>query len=51
MARFVPVNVRYKNDEWAVVSAVTDTGSEYRLQIYDEVVVDAKNLEDGKVVI
>lgn len=50
VARFVPVNVRYKNDEWAVVSAVTDTGSEYRLQIYDEVVVDAKNLEDGKVV-
>lgn len=50
VARFVPVNVRYKNDEWAVVSAVTDTGSEYRLQIYDEVVVEAKNLEDGKVV-
>ena len=50
VARFVPVNVRYKNGEWAIVSAVVDTGAEYKLQIYDEVIVEAKNLEDGKVV-
>ncbi len=50
VARFVPVTIRYKNDKWAIVSAVQDTGSEYRLQIYDEVIVEAKNLEDGKVV-
>lgn len=50
VARFVPVNVRYKNGEWAIVSPVTDSGAEYKLQIYDEVIVEAKNLEDGKVV-
>lgn len=50
VARFVPVHVRYKNDEWAVVRAVLDTSAEYKLQIYDEVIVSAKNLEDGKVV-
>lgn len=50
VARFVPVNVRYKNEEWAIVSAVTDIGADYKLQIYDEVIVEAKNLEDGKVV-
>lgn len=50
VARFVPVDVKYKNGEWAIVSPVTNTGSEYKLQIYDEVIVEAKNLEDGKVV-
>lgn len=50
VARFVPVDVYYKNDEWAIVSAVTDTSYDYRLQIYDEVIVESKNLEDGKVV-
>ena len=50
VARFVPVDVKYKNGEWAIVSPVTNTGTEYKLQIYDEVIVEAKNLEDGKVV-
>ncbi|MBQ2613837.1 MAG: hypothetical protein IJB80_00690 [Clostridia bacterium] len=50
VARFVPVQVRYKNEDWAIVNAVLDTGSEYKLKIYDEVIVEAKNLEDGKVV-
>ncbi len=50
VARFVPVDVYYKNDQWAVVKAVTDASYNYRLQIYDEVIVEAKNLEDGKVV-
>ncbi len=50
VARFVPVDIRYKNEDWAIVSAVLDGGFEYRLQIYDEVIVEAKKLEDGKVV-
>lgn len=50
VARFVPVNVHYKNADWAIVSPAGDSSTEYRLQIYDEVIVDAKNLEDGKVV-
>ena len=50
VARFVPVDVYYKNDQWAIVRTVTDTSYNYRLQIYDEVIVEAKNLEDGKVV-
>lgn len=48
VARFVPVSVKYKNEDWAIVSAVS--GWDYQLQIYDDVIVDAKNLEDGKVV-
>ncbi len=48
--RFVPVNVIYRNADWIVVSPNMSVGAEYNLQIYDEVVVDAKNLEDGKVV-
>ncbi len=50
VARFVPINVHYKNGEWAIISPVTDSSLEYRLQIYDEVIVKAKKLEDGKVV-
>ncbi len=50
VVRFVPVHVNYRNDHWAIISPVLDTGAEYKLQIYDEIVVKAKNLEDGKVV-
>ncbi len=50
VARFVPVKLQYRNETWAVIHAVTDTGADYQLKIYDEVIVDAKNLEDGKVV-
>ncbi len=47
-ARFVPVNVIYKNDDFCIVSAVES--GEYRLKIYDEVIVKGKNIEEGKVV-
>lgn len=50
VARFVPVNVHYKNGDWAIISSAENVISEYKLQIYDEVVVESKNLEDGKVV-
>lgn len=49
-ARFVPVNLIYKNDEWAIISAAEPELGGYKLQIYDEVIVECKNLEDGKVV-
>ncbi len=50
VARFVPVNVRYKNDEWTIVSAAEPASGGARLQMYDEVIVDCRNLEDGKIV-
>ncbi len=50
VTRFVPVKLQYRNETWAIISAETGTGAEYQLKIYDEVIVDAKNLEDGKVV-
>ncbi len=50
VARFVPIKLLYRNETWAVISAVTDTGADYQLKIYDEVIVSGKNLEDGKVV-
>ena len=49
-AKFMPVNVKYKNDEWAIVSAVDSTDGEGRLRIYDEVIVNYKTLEDGKII-
>lgn len=48
-AKFVPVSVKYKNNEWAVVSPVDATGDS-KLKIYDEVIVDAKSVEDEKIV-
>ena len=50
VARFVPVKILYRNETWAVIQANTDILSDYQLKIYDEVIVEAKNLEDGKVV-
>ncbi len=49
-ARFVPVNKIYRNDEWTIVSAAEAELGAPKLQIYDEVIVECKNLEDGKVV-
>lgn len=49
-ARFVPVNLIYRNDEWAIVSAAEPELGGYKLQIYDEVIVECRNLEDGKIV-
>lgn len=50
VARFVPVTDLGRNEDWVIVQAVTDTNAEYKLQIYDEVIVDYKDVEDGKVV-
>ena len=49
-ARFMPVNVKYKNSEWAIVSAVDSQNGDGRLRIYDEVIVNYKTLEEGKIV-
>ena len=49
-AKFVPVNVKYKNEQWTVVSAAETDGSGSMLQEYDEVIVEGKNISDGKVV-
>lgn len=50
VARFVPVTDLGRDEDWVIVRAVTDTAVEYKLQIYDEVIVDYKDIEDGKVV-
>lgn len=50
VARFVPVNVKYKNDEWTIISAAEPESGGAKLQIYDEVIVDCRNLEDGKII-
>lgn len=49
-AYFVPINLNYRNDEWAVVSAAEPEAGGKRLQIYDEVIIECKNLEEGKIV-
>ena len=49
-AKFVPVNVKYKNDQWAIVYSVEPETAGNKLQIYDEVIVEGKNISDGKVV-
>ncbi|MBO5364521.1 MAG: hypothetical protein J6A56_03545, partial [Clostridia bacterium] len=49
VAQFVPVRLHYRNENWAIISAVQSGDAPY-LKIYDEVVVEAKNLESGKVV-
>lgn len=48
-AKFVPVNVRYKNDKWAIVSPIENIG-DIKLQMYDEVIVDSKSVEEDKIV-
>lgn len=50
VAKFVPVNVIYKNDEWTIVSAAEPQSGSAKLLMYDEVIVDCRNLEDGKIV-
>lgn len=49
-ARFVPVNKIYGNEDWVIISAAEAEPGRPKLQIYDEVIVECKNLEDGKVV-
>ena len=50
VAHFVPVDLKFKNDDWAIISSMDSETYDYKLQIYDEVVVDSKNMSDGKVV-
>lgn len=52
VARFVPVNLLYNNKEWAIISSVKSSESGYpeELEIYDEVIINTKGIEDGKVV-
>ncbi len=50
VARFVPVELLYNNKEWAIIKSVTDANYETRLEIYDEVIINSKGIEDGKVV-
>lgn len=50
VAKFAPVNVRYRNDEWTIVDAAESQSSGTNLQIYDEVIVSCRNLEDGKII-
>ncbi|MBQ3573529.1 MAG: HlyD family efflux transporter periplasmic adaptor subunit [Clostridia bacterium] len=50
VAKFVPVNVRYRNDEWTIVDSVESQTGGAKLQIYDEVIVSCRNLEDGKII-
>ena len=48
VARFVPVNVKYRNEDFSIVSAKETDG--FKLKLYDEVIVECRNLEDGKIV-
>lgn len=50
VAKFVPVNVRYRNDEWTIVDSAEPQAGGAKLQIYDEVIVSCRNLEDGKII-
>lgn len=50
VAKFVPVNLIYRNEDWAIVSAAEAELGGTKLKIYDEVIVKCRNLEDGKVV-
>ncbi len=49
-AKFVPVNLVHKNDDWAIVTAAEPELGGAKLQMYDEVIVECRNLEDGKIV-
>ena len=46
MARFVPVNIKYNSKDWAI-AAETIEGDE-TLKLYDELIVNGKDLYDGK---
>ncbi len=48
VARFVPVNLEYRNEDFAIVSPKDNDG--FKLKLYDEVIVQCRNLEDGKIV-
>lgn len=51
VARFVPIELIYNNKEWAIISRPDKLeDGELSLEIYDEVIVDTKGIEEGKVV-
>lgn len=46
-AEFVPVNIVYTVDDWALCEAITEDGN---LRLYDEVIVKGKNIYEGKII-
>ena len=46
-ARFVPVNIVYSNEGYAICEASKEDGS---LKLYDEIIVKGKNIYDGKII-
>lgn len=50
VARFIEVELLYNNKEWAIISRNTNSSSDLRLEMYDEVIVNTKGIQDGKVV-
>lgn len=50
VARFVPVELVFNNKEWAIVKSVLNSNYEESLEIYDEIIINSKGIEDGKVV-
>lgn len=46
-ARFVPVNIIYSSDGYAICEASSEDGS---LKLYDEIIVKGKNIYDGKII-
>lgn len=46
--KFVPVNVLYSNDSYIICEKQTADGNV--LKLYDEVIVNGKNLYDGKII-
>lgn len=45
---FIPVEIIYTEDDFAVISSCSSNGKSVRL--YDEVIIKGKDLEDGKVI-
>lgn len=45
---FIPVEIIYTEDDFAIVSSSSSNGKSVRL--YDEVIIKGKDLEDGKVI-
>ena len=48
-ARFVPVNILYNSKEWVIVAETLSSG-DTTLKLYDELIVNGKELYNNKVV-
>ena len=46
VAKFVPIDLLHNNSEWAIVSTLPSENN--ALKLYDEVIMKAEGLEDGK---